>query len=503
MTSKTNNLIPTLLRRSCLFLLLFICMGTLAYGASEHYLKVGLSYNYNEYTTVKISCSSGLSIGEINANGWNVTSSFLEIKTVTVLVSNGIVQVKKEDGTVLVESLSTNQGVFPIEKGEVIYANSDGYRGGYCFFPVDQNRMNLINYVELEDYVRGVVHSEIGQRSPLETLKAQAVCARSYAISNMGKHKAAGYDVCAATDCQVYKGYKNEYPSTNQACTETQGQVIKYKGKTVSAYYSKNDGGHTDNVEDIWGTKVGYLRGVRDEFSPLFKWEKTYTFQELAELLNKAGHSVGNISSVTITQRNSSGTASKLAIWDERKQTIVPVNSSKIIPGLTIIPGLKNIPGLRNILGMNTIKSGMFSFSPIGPKDLEDALENSTSVIKNFGTVTVINLNQQRTYSKTLQIIGRDLLIRDAEAGTLAISNGKLTVLPKEQTDTPSETFTPIINLGTESQLSSPITFYGLGWGHGLGMAQDSIIAMGKLGYDYKYMLNYFFTDIKIEAWNN
>ena len=491
MTSKTYNLIPTLLRRSCLFLLLFICMGTLAYGANEQYLKVGLSYNYNEFTSVKISCASGLSIGEISENGWNVTSSFPEVKTVTVLVSNGIVQIKKEDGTVIVENLPSNQGVFPIEKGQVIYANADGYRGGYCFFPLDQSKMNLINYVELEDYVRGVVHSEIGQRSPLETIKAQAVCARSYAISNMGRHKASGYDICGSTHCQVYKGYKNEYPSTNQACIETQGLVIKYKGKTVSAYYSKNDGGHTDNVEDIWGTKVGYLRGVRDEFSPLYKWDKTYTFQELAALLNQNGYSVGNISSITITERNTSGTVSKLAIWDERKQTIVPLNSSK------------DFVGLRSILGMNTIKSGMFSFSPIDPKDLEDALENSTSVIENSGTVTVINLNEQRSYSKTLQIIGRDGIIRDVVAGSLAISDGKVTVLPKDEPSTPIDTFTPIINLGTESQLSSPITFYGLGWGHGVGMAQDSIIAMGKLGYDYKYMLNYFFTDIKIEAWNN
>lgn len=485
MTSKNNNLIPTLLRRSCLFLLLFICMGTLAYGANEHYIKVGLSYDYKEVTSVKISCASGLSIGQLGENGWTVTSSFPEFKSVIASISDGIVQIKSEDGTILVDSLSTSQGIFPLEKGQVIYANADGYRGGYCFFPVDQRRMNLINYVELEDYIRGVVHSEIGQSSPLETIKAQAVCARSYAISNMGRHKAAGYDICATTHCQVYKGYKNEYPSTNQACTETQGLVIKYKGKTVSAYYSKNDGGHTDNVEDIWGTKVGYLRGVRDEFSPLYKWDKTYTFQELATLLNNAGHSVGNISSVTITQRNPSGTVSKIAIWDQRHQTILSVNS------------------LRKALGMNTIKSGMFSFRPIGPKDLEDALDNSTSVIENSGTVTVINLNEERTYSKTLQIVGRDGIIRDVEASSLAVSNGKLTVLPKEESSTPSDTFTPTINLGTESQLSSPITFYGLGWGHGVGMAQDSIIAMGKLGYDYKYMLNYFFTDIKIEAWNN
>ena len=484
MKTKIYSLVRTMLRRSCLFLLLFIVMGTLAYGAEELYLKVGLSYNYNEVSTAKISCSSGLSIGEISENGWIVTSSFPEVKSAHVSISNGAVQIIEEDGTVITDSLSTSQGIFPLDKTEIIYANVDGYRGGFCFYPADGGKMNLINYVELEDYVRGVVHSEIGQRSPLETIKAQAVCARSYAMSNLKRHQSAGYDICATTHCQVYKGYKNEYPSTNKACLETKGLVIKYNGKTVSAFYSKNDGGHTDNVEDIWGNKVDYLRGIRDEFSPLYTWEKTYTFGELSSLLNQAGHSIGNISSISITRRNASGTVSRIAVWDDRRQTILSVNQ------------------LRSALGANTIKSGMFSFSPIGYKDLDDALKNATNEIKNSGVITVINLNEQRTYSKTLQIIGKDGLIRDVEAGAIAISDGKTIVLPKDESSIPSDTFTPVIKFGTESQLSTPVTFYGLGWGHGIGMAQDSIIAMGKLGYDYKFMLNYFFTGIKIEPWD-
>lgn len=96
MISKNNNSIKTTLRRSCLCLLLFIFMGTIAYGAEELYFKVGLSYGYNEVSTVKISCSSGLSIGEISEGGWTVTSSFPELESVTASISNGIVQIQKK-----------------------------------------------------------------------------------------------------------------------------------------------------------------------------------------------------------------------------------------------------------------------------------------------------------------------------------------------------------------------------------------------------------------------
>ena len=115
MKNRINNSITTLLRRSSLFLLLFICMGSIAYGANELYLKVGLSYNYNEVSTVKISCSSGLAIGELSEGGWSVTSSLPELNSVTASISNGIIQVKKEDGTVIVDSLSASQGIFPID----------------------------------------------------------------------------------------------------------------------------------------------------------------------------------------------------------------------------------------------------------------------------------------------------------------------------------------------------------------------------------------------------
>jgi stage II sporulation protein D len=469
-----------------LFLSCFLMIATAStvYGVSSFYLKVGLSYGYQEVTSVRISCVGGLAIVEMKDRSYEILATYPEEKAFTAVIEGGVVSILKENGETLYTDFSVDQAIFPYEEGAVIYAGAEGYRGGFCFYPVENQKMNLINYVELEDYVKGVVHSEIGQSSPLEAIKAQAICARSYAICNLNRHRAFGYDICATTHCQVYKGYRNEFPSTNRASEETEGLVIYYQGNPVPAYYSKNDGGHTDNVEDVWGSKIGYLRGVRDEFSPLYSWEKSYTFEELGALLRQSNYSVGNISSITITKRNASGTVARIAIWDERKQTILTGNQ------------------LRTVLGANTIKSGMFSFSPISPESLHEALDNATTQILNSGNITAINLGSQRSYSKTLQIVGKDGIIRDAEASQLSITDGKTLVVPGSSSDSTQNAFTPVVTLGTESQLKSPVTFYGLGWGHGVGMAQDSIIAMGKLGYNYQFMLDYFFTDITIAPFN-
>lgn len=458
-----------------------VLSGGMAMGDEETYIKVGLSYGYNEISSTKISCQGGLALADINGRSYLVSDEFPDMKQATVFIEGGKIKLADPTGSILFDNLGTEKLIIPLYKTDVIYAGADGYRGGFCFHPEEANKMNLINFVEIEDYVKGVVHSEIGQSSPLETIKAQAVCARSYALSNLLRHNSSGYDICATTHCQVYKGYKNEFPSTNRACDETKGLVLYYKGEIISAYYSKNDGGFTDNVEDVWGKKQGFLRGIRDEFSPVYKWEKTYTFDELTALLNSKGYKIGKVSSIVITGRNQSGTVAKVSFWDEKKQVILTGSQ------------------MQSLFGGNTFKSTMFSFSPIMPEDIDKAREDTGTKFDNPGRVTVKSLTGERTYSKTLQVIGKEGIIRDVNAGDLTITDGKNLLSPPEGGTEPDENiFTPIINLGKESQLSSPVTFYGLGWGHNVGMAQDSIIAMGKLGYDFEYMLHYFFTDISI-----
>jgi stage II sporulation protein D len=147
------------------------------------------------------------------------------------------------------------------ENGEGIRFQGTRYR----VYLNDRGRLNVINEVALEDYLRGVVPREMGPEvyDSLEALKAQSVAARTYTLRNLGEFSQEGYDICATPRCQVYAGMDVEHPLTDQAIAETAGQVLSYNGELVDSLYSSTCGGHTENVEVIFPLKhEPYLRGV-------------------------------------------------------------------------------------------------------------------------------------------------------------------------------------------------------------------------------------------------
>src|SRR3712207_4099040 len=107
--------------------------------------------------------------------------------------------------------------------------------------------LTVVNVVPLEEYVRGVVPNELspGGWPELEALKAQAVAARTYAVSNLGRFAASGYDLTPDTRSQVYGGRSTEHPLTDRAVAETRGRVLTYKGAPVNALYTSTCGGRT------------------------------------------------------------------------------------------------------------------------------------------------------------------------------------------------------------------------------------------------------------------
>ncbi|HEX9942241.1 MAG TPA: SpoIID/LytB domain-containing protein [Thermoanaerobaculia bacterium] len=139
------------------------------------------------------------------------------------------------------------------------------YRGRILVYLNDRGALNLINELPVEQYLRGVVPSEMGPElyNQLEALKAQAVAARTYTLSNLGEFAREGYDICATPRCQVYGGMAVEHPLSDRAVAETAGQVLLYKGELVDALYSSTCGGHTEDVHVVFPLKAEpYLRGV-------------------------------------------------------------------------------------------------------------------------------------------------------------------------------------------------------------------------------------------------
>lgn len=139
------------------------------------------------------------------------------------------------------------------------------YRGRLLVYLNDRGSLNLINELPVEEYLRGVVPSEMGpeQYNQLEALKAQAVAARTYTLRNLGEFTREGYDICATPRCQVYGGMNVEHPLSDRAIAETAGQVLLYQSELADTLYSSTCGGHTEDAEVVFPLKQEpYLQGV-------------------------------------------------------------------------------------------------------------------------------------------------------------------------------------------------------------------------------------------------
>lgn len=131
--------------------------------------------------------------------------------------------------------------------------NMQSYKGIFYIYK-ESSGLVLVNQVGMEDYVAAVISSEIGEESPKEALKAQAVCARTYIMKSQGK-KYKKYNA-KGDDSVSYQVYNKNVPGENsiKAANETKGTVMKYKGKLINAYYFSTSWGYTTDYR-IWGIK--------------------------------------------------------------------------------------------------------------------------------------------------------------------------------------------------------------------------------------------------------
>jgi stage II sporulation protein D len=139
--------------------------------------------------------------------------------------------------------------------------NGKAYRGKLEVFVNSRGTLTVVNVVPLEDYLLGVVPSELALPQ-LEAQKAQAVAARTYAVANVGTYGTKGFDMVPTVYSQVYKGVSIETPMGTRAVRETRGIVATYQGKPIMAYFTSTCGGRTENSENIFDHAEPYLRGV-------------------------------------------------------------------------------------------------------------------------------------------------------------------------------------------------------------------------------------------------
>jgi stage II sporulation protein D len=153
----------------------------------------------------------------------------------------------------------------PAKADELLALDAAPYRGLLEVRAADDGTLTVVNLVNVEEYLRGVVPNELSPAAfpQIEGLKAQAVAARTYALRNRGQYSSKGYDICATPACQVYRGKGTEHPLTDKAVEETRGLVLHHRGALINALYTSTCGGHTEDGNNIFeGESAPYLRGV-------------------------------------------------------------------------------------------------------------------------------------------------------------------------------------------------------------------------------------------------
>jgi len=160
-----------------------------------------------------------------------------------------------------VKNLGSNYVIAKTTENGYIFSKRKWYRGNIIFYNTGSG-LTVINQIDLETYIRGVVPSEMPSSWNMEAHKAQAIAARSYAVANLGKRAKYGYDLKDTPEDQAYGGASSETTKTNEAVIATKGQVLVCGNKVIPAYYHSSSGGYTINSGAIWYKDLPFVRSV-------------------------------------------------------------------------------------------------------------------------------------------------------------------------------------------------------------------------------------------------
>ncbi len=312
----------------------------------------------------------------------------------------------------------------------------------YIYFKKQNNEIVVFNYVKLDNYLYGVVPREMPASFPIESLKAQAIAARTYTLFNLNKHGNEGYNLCDTAHCQVYDGMDGEHEETNKAIDETSGMVMTYNGNIIDAPYHSNSGGYTEDALEVWGNNVPYLTAVNDEYSqgsPNSNWSFSMTSDEINIRLKNSGINIGNVVDMEVLETSPNGRVSKLKVSGTAGEEIL--NKDKI----------------RQVLGTTELKSTWF---------------------------TVKREGDDRNTKSIYAVDGENTIPQIIDLANSYIIDGELNKRPSR---------------GTKSSNTGDFIIEGKGYGHGVGMSQWGAKGMAESGYSCEEILKHYYTGVEIE----
>jgi stage II sporulation protein D len=404
--------------------------------------------------------------------------------------------------------------------------NGRKYRGTFLL----TRSFDLINILDVEDYVRGVLPAEAGSGKPKEYLKVQAIISRTYGLRQSLGRASRGYDVTDTTSDQVYKGAGAETPSTNQAAAETAGKVLTYGNALALTFFHSDSGGHTAAISHVWKEDIPYLKGVREAVayqSPNASWSVRLTAPQVQAALKKMGCDVGQVRSIRVAETDSAGRAVKLTFTGSKGSVTEKSSSFRTAVGPNVLKStmLTNFSGSAGFAAPGGESAAQTASPPGVPANAPSAqrqpLPNAKTqpVSKKPVPVSSTLLSEKEEMLLTQMIaegifspeelmdmlkslykkkgylyIGRRRS-SEAQAPDKAQEPAKMPALAQTpvsaQTPASSE---PKMRSGQEVPVENgAFVFRGRGWGHGVGLSQWGAITMAKQGWTAERILGHYY----------
>ncbi len=300
------------------------------------------------------------------------------------------------------------------------------------------NSIWVINYLNIEKYLKSVVGSEMPKDWPLEALKAQAVASRTYALNQSQKKKKKEFDVNSSVSSQVYLGIEAETNSTHKAVDSTRSLVLVHKGSLIDAVFHTCSGGITEASIAVWGKHKPYLVSTPDYYPNISscKWEKKFEQKQLQDIFSK----IGGFNAIRITKQTQTGRIASAKIYGSKG--IEKLSGKELRSRLNLKSTLAKFEILSSYNNNEKINFFLDSFS------LPSIEETSQSNNLNYG-------------------LTNDL-----------VSQISLPPLPNKKS----------------------LVVRGYGSGHAVGMSQWGAKDMAEKGMGFKKILRYFYKGVKITS---
>ncbi len=303
-----------------------------------------------------------------------------------------------------------------------------------------EGKLDLVLIQPIEEYLRGVVPSEIGGDAPPEALKAQAVAARSETVVALrtGKYRGPHYDLCADVECQAFSGIGKRTSATDAAIQATRSLILSYKGDAIGAYYASNCGGHSENVENVWPDRSGAVP----------YW---------------SGHADG-----PTTETLDLTSEPDFLRWLDSSPPVFcnPARNSK----------------LPSWSGRNFRWERKFT---------ADELSTMVARRKDIGRVTAIRPGKRGISGRFIE-------------STFVGEKGEISVGPelaiRQMVEPPLRSAAFVVTTEGPAGRPDSFTIRGAGWGHGVGMCQTGAIARALSGQDFKAILVHYYHEADVTA---